>query len=59
VNIRVVLANQLKSGYLGIKTTNIEEAEALRQFVDHAIIASESSGDVVLAKEPVAYGHQA
>ena len=33
-NIRVVLANQLKSGDLSIKTTNIEEAEALKQFAD-------------------------
>jgi hypothetical protein len=51
VNIRLALANQLKGGDLSIKATDIEEAEALKQFADHAIIASESSGDVVLAKE--------
>ena len=33
-NIRVVSANQLKSGDLSIKTTNVEEAEALKQFAD-------------------------
>lgn len=33
-NIRVVSANQLKSGHLSIKTTNVEEAEALKQFAD-------------------------
>jgi hypothetical protein len=33
-NIRVVSANQLKSGDLSIKTTNIEEDEALKQFAD-------------------------
>ena len=30
-NIRVASANQLKSGDLSIKTTNVEEAEALKQ----------------------------
>ena len=33
-NIRVVSANRLKSGDLSIKTTNIEEAEALKQFAN-------------------------
>jgi len=33
-NIRVVSANQLKSGDLSIKTANVEEAEALKQFAD-------------------------
>ncbi|KAH6661706.1 hypothetical protein B0J14DRAFT_571476 [Halenospora varia] len=33
-NIRVALANQLKSGDLSVKTTNVEEAEALKQFAD-------------------------
>lgn len=33
-NIRVASANQLKSGDLSVKTTNIEEAEALKQFAD-------------------------
>ena len=33
-NIRVVSANQLKSGDLSIKNTNIEETEALKQFAD-------------------------
>jgi hypothetical protein len=33
-NIRVVSANQLKSRDLSIKTTNVEEAEALKQFAN-------------------------
>ena len=33
-NIRVVSTNQLKSGDLSIKTINVEEAEALKQFAD-------------------------
>ncbi len=33
-NIQVVSANQLKSGDLSIKTTNVEEAEALKQFTN-------------------------
>lgn len=47
VNIGVALANQLKSGDPSIKTTNIEEAEALKQFADHAVIASEASGNTL------------
>jgi hypothetical protein len=44
----------LKSRDPSIKATNIEEAEALQQVADHAIIAAEPSGDVVPPKEPVA-----
>ena len=33
-NIRVILANQLKSEDLSIKATNIKEAEALKQFAN-------------------------
>jgi hypothetical protein len=33
-NMRVVSAKQLKSGDLSIKTTNIEETKAVKQFAD-------------------------
>jgi hypothetical protein len=59
VNIHVALATQLKSRDPSIKATNIEETDALKQVADHAIIASEPSGDVVPPKERVAYDHQA
>jgi len=38
LNIRITLANQLKSGDLSIETTNIKEVKALKQFADYAII---------------------